>query len=656
MTDLVNRLMTFTGDGVYRYTFEDGRILFANAGLVRILDLDCAPEELAGKLLKDALIYTEKAGAVRATLEETGEVHGFEYHFKTLKGEERWVIHDSFIVTDPQTGERIVEAIVKDITARKRAERALADERERLVVTLRSIGDAVIAVDVAGAVREINPVAEHLTGWSAADALGKPLAEVFRIVNEDTGLPVESPVVKVLREGKVVGLANHTALLSRDGRRIAIADSGAPIRGLDGRVVGVVMVFRDVTEQRKAERELARMHSDLARRVRERTSELTKANILLQQQVHERRVADQRHSLMLQAALDGFWVTDGQGRFLEVNEAYCRMIGYSRSELLRMRIHDIEATEAFETTEQHIQQIIQTGSDRFETRHRHKDGTVIEVEASATHMTEDGGRFVVFLRDVTQRKLEAERLARTLADLQQSNRELEQFAYVASHDLQEPLRKIDAFAERLRTKCGPQLTADGLDYLMRVQSASARMGRLITDLLAYSRITTRAKPWESVDLNRVAGEVVADLEVRIQQAGARVTVGPLPTLDADATQMRQFLQNLIGNALKFRKPDTAPEIEVSSRPCDGETPPGRCEITVKDNGIGFDEKYAERIFEIFQRLHARDEYEGSGIGLAVCRKIVQRHGGSIAARGASGAGATFTAVLPLRQTETSAAP
>ena len=656
MQDMVNRLMAFTGDGVYRYTFEEGRILAANAGLVRILDLDCAPEALVGRRLKDVLIYTEKAGIVRETLEKAGEIHGFEYHFKTLKGDDRWVIHDSFIITMPGTGERIVEAIVKDITARKRAEESLAAERERLAVTLRSIGDAVIAVDTAGVVREINPVAEALTGWPAAEALGRPLAEVFRIVNEDTGQPVESPVDKVLRAGKVVGLANHTLLISRDGRRIAIADSGAPIRGSGGDTTGVVMVFRDVTDQRKAERELARMHADLARRVRERTADLTKANGLLQQQMHERRMVDQRHSLMLQAALDGFWVTDTEGRFLEVNDAYCRMTGYTRAELLKMRIQDIEAAESADATGTHMREIAHSGADRFETRHRRKDGETIDVEASVTHMAEDGGRFVVFLRDITQRKRASEQLARTMANLAQSNRDLEQFAYVASHDLQEPLRKIDAFSDRLRTKCGGQLSADAADYLMRIQNASARMGRLITDLLAYSRITTRARAFEPVDLNRVVGEVLADLEVRIQQSGARVAVAPLPTLDADATQMRQFFQNLIGNALIFRRPDAAPEVAVTSRLCEEEGVPVRCEITIRDNGIGFDEKFAERIFEIFQRLHGREEYEGSGIGLAVCRKIAQRHGGTITGHGTPGQGATFIAVLPLHQPPRSELP
>ena len=238
--------------------------------------------------------------------------------------------------------------------------------------------------------------------------------------------------------------------------------------------------------------------------------------------------------------------------------------------------------------------------------------------------------------------------------------ELQEFAYGVSHDLQEPLRKITAFGDRLRDKCAMQLSEDGLDYLKRMQDAARRMSNLINDLLALSRVTTQAKPCVSVDLNTVVSEVLSDLEVLVEKSRGKVEVGSLPTIHADPTQMRQLFQNLIGNALKFRKQDVAPVIQIQAEPAarasslnnDGENGHPLWQIKVQDNGIGFEDKYRDRIFEVFQRLHGRSEYEGSGIGLSLCRKIVSRHGGSISALGTPGAGATFLITLPEKHFET----
>jgi signal transduction histidine kinase len=234
--------------------------------------------------------------------------------------------------------------------------------------------------------------------------------------------------------------------------------------------------------------------------------------------------------------------------------------------------------------------------------------------------------------------------------LQRSNRELEQFASVASHDLQEPLRKIQAFGDRLQVRCSDQLGEQGRDYLARMQSSAARMRSLIDALLSFSRITTKAQPFVPVNLANVAEEVVSDLEVRVQQMEGSVEIGELPTVEADPLQMRQLFQNLVGNGLKFARPNQPPVVRVESRMLpreNGEIP--RYEIAVRDNGIGFEETYLDRIFELFQRLHGRQEYEGTGMGLAICRKIVERHGGEITARSAPNEGATFLVTLPTRQ-------
>ncbi|GCF08931.1 PAS domain S-box protein [Dictyobacter arantiisoli] len=249
---------------------------------------------------------------------------------------------------------------------------------------------------------------------------------------------------------------------------------------------------------------------------------------------------------------------------------------------------------------------------------------------------------------VTQRTEEL-RLLNT--DLERSNQELQEFAYVASHDLQEPLRKIQAFGNLLEEEYAEGL-GDGKEYLERMRNAASRMRVLIDDLLTFSRVATKTLPFTSSDLNLIVRDVIDDLETRIQETQGRVEVSPLPTIDADSRQMYQVLQNLIGNALKFHRPGVPPVIKVAASLIDTlpEEEEGnaqqQCILTIEDNGIGFDEKYLSKIFTVFQRLHGRNEYEGTGIGLAVVRKIVERHGGQITARSTPGAGATFIITLP----------
>ena len=231
--------------------------------------------------------------------------------------------------------------------------------------------------------------------------------------------------------------------------------------------------------------------------------------------------------------------------------------------------------------------------------------------------------------------------------LEQSNRELQDFASVASHDLQEPLRKVQAFGDRLLTECGGAMGEQGQDYLDRMLKATERMQSLIRDLLTFSRIGSKGRSFLPVDLAQVTREVLSDLEVRIAETNALVKVGDLPTIDADATQMRQLLQNLIGNALKFHQKGRPAAVRVYAATADFEpAADGMFRLAVEDQGIGFEEKYLDRIFTVFQRLHSRTEYEGTGVGLAVCRKIAQRHGGDITATSIPGQGATFLVTLP----------
>jgi PAS domain S-box-containing protein len=338
-------------------------------------------------------------------------------------------------------------------------------------------------------------------------------------------------------------------------------------------------------------------------------------------------------------------ITDRAGTIIHINDKFCEISKYSREELLGQNHRIINSghhgpgffVELWQT-------ISQGGIWEGEIRNRAKDGTFYWVNTTIVPFLDDGGKpyqYVSIRYEITQRK-NAEDQLRVYADrLERSNRELQDFASIAAHDLQEPLRKIQAFGDRLQTTFKSELAAEGQDYLNRMLTSARRMRALIDDLLTYSRVTTQAKPFEPTDLNQVVRDVLSDLEIRIEQAGGKVEVGPLPSLKADASQMHQLFQNLIANALKFHRPGEAPRVSVSAA-----REAGAWLISVSDQGIGFEEKYLEKIFTIFQRLHGKQEYEGTGVGLAVCRRIAERHGGSITARSELGRGATFEIRLP----------
>ncbi|MFM8321368.1 MAG: sensor histidine kinase [Chloroflexota bacterium] len=252
-----------------------------------------------------------------------------------------------------------------------------------------------------------------------------------------------------------------------------------------------------------------------------------------------------------------------------------------------------------------------------------------------------------------------QRVAQRTAELERSNRDLEDFAFIISHDLQEPLRKVQAFGGLLNELAYAKLDATEKDYLGRMLNATERMDVMLTDLLAFSRVNTHGGQHIPLALNQVLQQVLQDLELRIQRCGGVVEVADLPQIHGDPTQMGQLFQNLLANALKFHAPGTAPQVRVSSRrppPADlapdGDLPgelaaPSTVQILVEDNGIGFDMQYVERIFQPFQRLHGRSEYEGNGIGLAICRKIVERHRGTLTASSVPGQGSVFTITLPV---------
>jgi two-component system sensor kinase FixL len=475
---------------------------------------------------------------------------------------------------------------------------------------------AIFALDPEGRVMSWSLGAERVMGWSEEEAFGRDFALFYLEDERRRGVPAAH-----LREAAEAGRIEVTGWrITRDGRRFWAETVITALREPDGELAGFAQITRDLTERRRAEEAL--------------------------------RISEAKFSGIVSIAADAIISMDARQRITLFNEGAERIFGYSPEEVLGRPL-DVLLPERFRARHRELVDEFGEGpvaarrmGERREIYGLRKGGEEFPAEASISRLEVEGERiYAVVLRDITERKRIENALARQREELIRSNRELEQFATIASHDLQEPLRKIQAFGDRLAHKYADALAPEGRDYLERMQGAARRMQVLIQDLLTFSRITTKAQPFTPVDLGEVAREVVSDLEMRVEQTGGSVEIGPLPTIDADPLQMRQLLQNLVGNALKFHKEDVPPRVEISAET----TADGLCRLRVADNGIGFDEKYLDRIFGVFQRLHGREAYEGTGVGLAICRKIAERHGGSITATSVPGRGSTFIVTLPVRQ-------
>ncbi len=497
-----------------------------------------------------------------------------------------------------------------DITERKRAEEKLKRSEEKYRTIFEDAAVGIFQTSVQGRLLGANPALANMFGFASAEEM---MANV-------TDLSAQLYSRSEDREHLTRRLAEHDAVDNfeaqghkRDGRSIWVSINVHTIRDHDGAILHLEGTCIDITERRQAEEAL--------------------------------QESEARHRTILQTAMEGFWLADMQGRLLEVNDAYCRMSGYSAQELLAMRISDLEAGETADEVIAHIQDLIVQGEDRFETRHRRKDGSIFPVEVSVQCRTSEDGMTVAFLRDITERKRMEEALAKRSKDLARSNADLAQFAYVASHDLQEPLRMVTSYVQLLEKRYKGKLDPDADEFIGYIVEGTKRMKLLLKALLDYSRVGRRGNPRQTVECETVLETALQNLKVVLEETGGTVTHDPLPEIIADELQMVQLFQNLISNGLKFHGPQP-PLIHVSAKQ-EGTN----WIFSFHDKGIGIDPQYFEKIFVVFQRLHTRDKYPGMGIGLAIAKKIVERHGGRIWVESEKDKGSAFYFTIPVEGIE-----
>ena len=604
-------------------------------------DYDLFPKDIAEKFWADD----------QQVLAGQPVINREEYFFDET-GRKRWLLTSKLPLRDQ--GGKIVGLIGtgRDITQMKEAEAKLAYEQELFHTLLEDTPDNVYFKDRESRFVRVSRAKAESTmqavrsAYQAAHPNGLPdtwpphLADVKSFTEWLIGktdfdtFPEEHARMAFAEEQAIIStgqpiLPKLQKVTRMDGSSGWYLTTKMAWRDKDGNIIGTVGVTRNVTELKKAEDTLAR------------------ERLLLR--------------TLIDNLPDGVYAKDITGRKTLANPADLKVMSCkSEAEAIGKNDFDLfpkDIAEKFWADDQKViagEPVINREEYYFDEAGRKR-----WLLTSKLPLRDQDGKIVGLVgigRDITQQKAaedalrqSEEKLRQSAVQLERSNRELQDFAYVASHDLQEPLRKVTVFSERLRETNADKFSPDSLGYLDRMQKATTRMQTLINDLLTFSRVTTKAQPFAPVNLAEVAAGVVEDLEGRIELVKGRVEVGPLPVIDAEPLQMRQLLQNLIGNALKFRRPEEPPVVKVEAQIIpDAQVPEKKlCRLTVSDNCIGFEEKYAERIFQVFQRLHTRNEYEGSGMGLAIVRKIALYHGGDVIARSKPGEGATFIVTIPV---------
>jgi len=505
----------------------------------------------------------------------------------------------------------VVTAAIRDITVRKEAEKHLARMEGRYRGLLEAAPDAMVVVNQGGEIVLLNVQAEKQFGYRRDELLGQKVKNIIprgfaeRLI-ADEKRSVEDALAQQ------IGTGIELIALRKNGTEFPIEIMLSPLDSAEG--ILVTAAIRDISVRKEAEKHLARMEG--------------------------------RYRGLLEAAPDAMVVVNQKGDIVLLNVQAEKQFGYHRDELVGQRMKNIIPAgfaerliaDALRSTEDALAQQIGTG---IEITGRRKDGTEFPIEIMLSPLESAEGVLVTAaIRDITTRKVAEAHLLYKVEELNRSNEELGQFAYIASHDLQEPLRMVASYTQLLARRYKGRLDSDADEFITFAVDGANRMQGLIQDLLAYSRVGTKGKELRETSSEEALQRAILNLRGAIADSGAMVTHDLLPPVLADETQLVQLFQNLIGNAIKYQN-SGVPRIHISAIKNGG----GKWTFSVRDNGLGIDPQYFERIFVMFQRLHKREEFAGTGIGLAICKKIVERHGGEISVQSQPGKGSTFSFAL-----------
>ena len=499
---------------------------------------------------------------------------------------------------------------ITDVTEQRNAQSQLRESEARYRRTFELAGSGIAHIGMDRRFIRVNQRVCEIFGYSEE--------EMLRLTGRQISHPDDLDIINeqrpALHSGAIDVVRLEKRYVRKDGAVVWVKFSMTVERGPDGKPLYEIAVYDDVTAQREAE---MRMKESEARF--RQTFELAASGIC--------------HVV--------------EGRFVRVNRSLCEILGYAERELLGRTVKELSHPDDRDVTDPERARIRagEIDSARFEKRYLRKDGAVIWCEIAIALVRDVFGMplyEVAIFDDITERKNADAALKAAHEELKRSNAELEQFAYVASHDLQEPLRMVASYTQLLSRRYDAKFDKDGREFMSFIVDGATRMKQLIEDLLAYSRVGTKGQEFRPVALEVPLRRALFNLRAAVEEAGAAVTYDPLPTVMGDEVQLGQLLQNLIGNALKFRS-NSVPRIHLGVAEKDSET-----QFEVRDNGIGIEPQYYQRIFMVFQRLHNKGEYPGTGIGLAICKKVVERHGGRIWVESKANEGSSFYFTLPKR--------
>ena len=523
-----------------------------------------------------------------------------------------------------------------DISGRKKLEHDLKESEENYRTIFENTVNPTMIIEEDMTISMVNGEFERVSGYLREEVEGIKWTEMTS--TEDVTKMMEYHRLRRINQD-AAPKRYEAHLINKNGE---IRDVYLTIGLISERNRSIVS-FMDITELKKDEKELEKYRTHLEELVEKRTEELEEANKALAESEEKFRELFNRADDMI--TLVGLNKMGMPGNFIEVNNVASQRLGYTREEFLNMTPADIVAPEKLADIPKNASEMTKNDCVRFEIVHVTKNGTRIPVEV-VNHVFKLKGKRVALAvsRDITERKEHEEELKKLVEDLKRSNEELERFAYVASHDLQEPLRTIASFTQLLERRYKGKFDSDADEFMDYIVDASFRMKDQIEGLLEYSRVTIDHRGFQPVNLELILNQAIDNLRTLIEENGALVNCNSLPTVMGDDDQLRRIFQNLVGNAIKFRKPNIPPIINISARE-DKET--NEYIFSVADNGIGIEDQYKERIFVIFQRLHTMEAYKGTGIGLSVVKRIVEHHGGRIWVESEQGVGSTFYFTIPL---------